>query len=97
MNLSKLFLSTVLLATTVSVAESKPAMKGYRNFTQPDGTVLKIQVVGDEHLHFTVSEEGYNQNFEFTDIVHPSNKEFRDYVETELFKIYDSEVDDNNE
>lgn len=59
MNLPKLFLSTVLLATTVSVAQSKPAMKGYRNFTQPDGTVLKIRLVGDEHLHFTVSEEGY--------------------------------------
>lgn len=32
------------------------------------------------------------QNFEYSDIVHPSTKEFRDYIEKEIFKIYDAEV-----
>jgi DNA-binding cell septation regulator SpoVG len=41
---------------------------------------------------YILKEDGYDQNYEYTDIVHPSNKEFRNYVETELFKIYDSEV-----
>ena len=30
-------------------------------------------------------------DFEYADIVHPSNKTFREYIETELFKIYDTE------
>lgn len=41
---------------------------------------------------YTFNEDGYEENFEFTDIVHPSNKEFRDYIEEELYKIYDAEV-----
>lgn len=41
---------------------------------------------------YVVSEDGYNQNFEYTDIAHPSNKEFRQYIESELFKIYDAEI-----
>lgn len=44
---------------------------------------------------FTFDESGYNENFEYTDIVHPSNQEFRKYIEEELFKIYDAEVGGN--
>lgn len=40
------------------------------------------------------SDGSYTVQYEFTDIVHPSNTEFREYVEKELFKIYDlQEVD----
>lgn len=37
------------------------------------------------------SEGAMTQNYEYTDIVHPSNQEFREYVQEELFKIYDNE------
>ena len=35
----------------------------------------------------------------YMDIVHPSNSEFRQYLETEIFKVYDNELkgDNNNE
>lgn len=46
---------------------------------------------------YTLDEDGYKENIEFTDIAHPSNKEFRDYIEQELFKIYDKEVGEENE
>ena len=36
-----------------------PAKQGIRTVTQPDGTTLKINVVGDEFLHYTVTEDGY--------------------------------------
>lgn len=38
--------------------------------------------------------EGYTETFEYTDIVHPSNKEFREYIEEQIFKIYDSEMEE---
>lgn len=40
---------------------------------------------------YIMKDGGYSENYEYTDIVHPSNKEFREYVENELFKIYDTE------
>ena len=36
-------------------------------------------------------ENGYSENYEYSDIVHPSNSEFRQYIQEELFKIYDLE------
>ena len=33
----------------------------------------------------------YTLATEYTDLVHPCTKEFRQYIETELFKIYDKE------
>lgn len=48
-----------------------------------------------------VMENGeYSEVNSYTDIVHPSNSEFRNYIETEVFKVYDSEIkkgDTNNE
>lgn len=51
---------TVLLLASIAVttAMAKPAMRGFREMVQPDGSTVKVQVIGDEHLHFTVSEEG---------------------------------------
>lgn len=46
---------------------------------------------------YVIGETGYDENYEFSDLAHPSNKEFREYIETELFKIYDSEMGGNNE
>ena len=46
---------------------------------------------------FDAINDGYNRKYEYTDIIHPSNQEFRNYIQDELFKIYDSETRDNNE
>lgn len=40
-----------------------------------------------------VMENGeYSEVNTYTDIVHPSNTEFRNYIETEIYKVYDNEV-----
>ena len=47
-----------------------------------------------------VMENGeYSETNSYMDIVHPSNTEFRQYLETEIFKVYDNELkgDNNNE
>ena len=47
-----------------------------------------------------VMENGnYSEVNSYTDIVHPSNTEFRTYIETEIFKVYDNEIkeESNNE
>ena len=47
-----------------------------------------------------VMENGeYSETNSYMDIVHPSNTEFRQYLETEIFKVYDNELkgDSNNE
>lgn len=37
-----------------------------------------------------ISRDGnVTESYEYSDIVHPSNKEFRNYIETEVFKLYD--------
>lgn len=40
---------------------------------------------------------GIYQNYRYADIVHPSNQEFREYVQGELFKVYDEEGNLDNE
>ena len=47
-----------------------------------------------------VMENGeYSETNSYMDIVHPSNSEFREYLENEIFKVYDNELkgDNNNE
>lgn len=46
-----------------------------------------------------VLENGeYSEVSSYMDIVHPSNQEFRQYIENEIFKVFDSDVKgDNNE
>jgi DNA-binding cell septation regulator SpoVG len=40
-----------------------------------------------------VMENGeYSEVNSYMDIIHPSNKEFREYIETEIFKVYDNEL-----
>lgn len=41
---------------------------------------------------YSVSGDSYNEIFEYSDIAHPSTKEFREYIQQELFKIYDNEI-----
>lgn len=50
-----LILSTLLLCST---AFGKPAMRGIRTVSQPDGSKLEIIVEGDEHFHYTATPSG---------------------------------------
>ena len=39
----------------------------------------------------------YVEKYEYSDIVHPSNTEFRNYIETEIFKYFDMNEGAENE
>lgn len=39
--------------------QAKPAKPGLIEVSQPDGTPLSIQIIGDEKHHFTISSDGY--------------------------------------
>lgn len=56
MKRSLFFGAAMLLAG--SLAFAKPAMRGTRTITQPDGTSINIRIIGDENMHFTLSEDG---------------------------------------
>lgn len=44
-----------------------------------------------------VMENGeYSEISTYTDLVHPSNTEFRQYIEQEIFKVYDNEIEGEN-
>lgn len=36
-----------------------PALKSLRTVTQPDGTTLTIQLIGDENFHYYITSDGY--------------------------------------
>ena len=40
-------------------ADAIPARHGLFTFTQPDGTEINVRLVGDEHAHFYLTEDGY--------------------------------------
>ena len=56
----KLTIALLLLAALVSVqAFAIPAHRGQAKVPQPDGTLLTIELVGDEFYHFNVTADGY--------------------------------------
>lgn len=61
-------------------------LKDKRVLSFPSRQQKRIEVVDGE----------YKEGKEFSDIVHPCNKEFRQYVEEEIFKIYDLEVEEES-
>ncbi len=46
----------LFIATTL---QAVPAKQGIHLVEQPDGTTLRIALHGDEHFHFTTTEDGY--------------------------------------
>lgn len=61
---------------------------------------IKVLQLGDKRVisfpskkikKYLANEDEYTTSFTYADIVHPSNKEFRDYVEKVLFEIYDND------
>lgn len=48
-------LLTLLLAVAMT-AGAVPALRVWRTITQPDGTTMKVMLVGDEHFHYYIDE-----------------------------------------
>lgn len=57
--MKRVFVVQILLLLTVFVAGAVKARPGLRTITQPDGTVIKVRVEGDERHHRYLSEDGY--------------------------------------
>ena len=56
----KLFLTLVAVLLTTFSAYAVPSQGNLVKVQQPDGTELTIRLVGDEFLHFNVTEDGYS-------------------------------------
>lgn len=63
-------------------------LKDKRVVSFPNKKIRKYDVINNGN---------YEEKYEYTDIVHPSNAEFRHYIEDEIFKYYDMGGDTNNE
>lgn len=55
----RLTLAAVAIAAAVGVSYAVPADPRPKKFTQPDGTVVTVQLRGDERCHFYLSEDDY--------------------------------------
>jgi hypothetical protein len=55
--MKKIIASIFILAITV-ISYAVPAKRGWTTYTQPDGTTIEIQTLGDEFYHFTINREG---------------------------------------
>lgn len=51
------YLFSLLAAGLFVTAGAVPAKRGLFTVTQPDGSTLRVQRVGDEHLHFLLTED----------------------------------------
>jgi len=60
-------------------------LKDKRVISFPNKKIKKVDVNSNE------------ERYEYTDMVHPSNSEFRKYLEDEIFKYYDMGGITNNE
>lgn len=56
MKFSQIFITSLLTMASL-VASAVPAKRGLFAVTQPDGSQLMIQRVGDERMHFTLTED----------------------------------------
>ena len=55
--MKRLLLAAVLLFTTATLALAIPAKRFWRTVVQPDGTELKLMLIGDERLHYFITED----------------------------------------
>lgn len=53
----KILLSVVFALLAISTAMAIPAKRVWRTVSQPDGTTLKLMLVGDERLHYFVTDD----------------------------------------
>lgn len=57
--MKKFLLSLIVMFLCAVSTQAVPAKPGLATVTQPDGTTLTIRLVGDEYLHYNVTEDGY--------------------------------------
>lgn len=57
MKLQRKIVTLATLGLALSAA-AVPAKHGVRTVTQPDGTTIEVRVVGDEYLHYMVTNDG---------------------------------------
>lgn len=58
MKLFKPLLAAVALSSIAFCADAIVAKRDVRTVTQPDGTTLRVRLVGDEAMHFLMTEDG---------------------------------------
>lgn len=56
---SKLIISAIMAVSGAMQVAAVPAKPGLMTVRQPDGTELRIRLVGDERSHFCLTEDGY--------------------------------------
>lgn len=56
--MKRIFL-TAFASVTALWCAAVPARPGMTTYTQPDGTTVSVRIMGDEHHHFFLSEDGY--------------------------------------
>lgn len=52
-----IYLLTALLFVAASL-NAVPAKRGWQTRTQPDGTTIEVQTIGDEFYHYTINRDG---------------------------------------
>ena len=57
MKLKRKIITLAVLGLALTAA-AVPARRGIRTVTQPDGTTIEVQVVGDEFLHYMITPDG---------------------------------------
>lgn len=58
--MKRFFLSLITLVAGVATTMAIPALPKVVRVMQPDGTFVSIRLVGDEYLHFNMTEDGYS-------------------------------------
>lgn len=56
--MNRIFTLIVALAATSMIAHAVPAKRGYRTYTQPDGSTVSLQLSGDEFSHYYLTTDG---------------------------------------
>ncbi len=54
----KRIILSIMAAGLCATAMAIPAKPGFVAYTQPDGSVIKVVMAGDEHGHLIYSESG---------------------------------------
>lgn len=58
MNIKSLILTLAAIGMCAASAYAVPARRGARNFIQPDGSTISLQMIGDEYFHTLATPDG---------------------------------------
>ena len=60
----KKIITSLLILIIAAATYAVPAKRAWQTYTQPDGTTIEIQTVGDEFYHYTINREGNEVRFD---------------------------------